>query len=76
MFAGWHPVRMFNRGEYEPGSAAPIAGRYQLHHVLGQPTDVVCEVAAGQALAKGPRGWFWSLVQASKPGVQAGDKAL
>jgi hypothetical protein len=31
-------AHMFKQGEYEPGPAVPITGRYELCHVLGRRT--------------------------------------
>src|SRR6476660_9352727 len=62
-----YEARMFKQGEYEPGSAVPITGRYELCHVLGRRTGVIAELPLGEVLPAGPRGWFWSLVTVEEP---------
>ena len=51
---------MYPPNEFEPGTAAPLSGRYELHHVLGGCTGLTVNAVAGEQLPTGPRGWFWS----------------
>jgi hypothetical protein len=51
---------MFGLNEFEPGTAAPVAGTYELRHVLGKRTGLTVDLVAGEQLPSGPRAWFWS----------------
>ena len=61
---------MFKQGEFQPETAVPVTGRYELYHVLGRRTGVCADFVVGQVLPAAPRGWFWSLMStdANDPG--------
>jgi hypothetical protein len=58
---------MFKLDEYEPGTAVPITGRYELCHVLGRRTGVIQELPLGEVLPAAPRGWFWTPFPIQEP---------
>jgi hypothetical protein len=58
---GIDPMELLGPNEFEPGTAAPISGRYELHHMLGNRTGEYVDLVIGQALPPAPRGWFWSV---------------
>lgn len=51
--------------EYAPGAIAPVSGRYDQRNVLGSMTGVRITVVKGQTLPPAPRGFTWSVVDAS-----------
>ena len=53
-------MELLGPNELEPGTAAPISGTYELHHMLGNRTGQYVDLVIGQALPPAPRGWFWS----------------
>ena len=53
-------MELLGPNEFEPGTAAPISGTYELRHVLGKRTGQSVDLVIGQALPPAPRGWFWS----------------
>ncbi len=54
------------RSEYPPGVPAPLAGIYEQRNVLGTPTGARVAVAQGEMLPAAPRGFTWSIVEASE----------
>ena len=53
-------MELLGPNEFEPGTAAPISGTYELHHVLGNKTGQCADLVVGQVLPAAPLGWFWS----------------
>jgi hypothetical protein len=51
---------MLGPNEFEPGTAAPETGTYELRLLLGGRTGECIEIAVGRPLPAAPRGWFWS----------------
>jgi hypothetical protein len=75
---GIDPMELLGPNEFEPGTAAPISGTYELHHMLGNRTGEYVDLVIGQALPPAPRGWFWSACcrvrEAQPPIWQSGTK--
>ncbi len=53
------------RQEYPPGAHAPSSGVYEQRNVLGTPTGLRVSIAEGERLPAAPRGFTWSVVEAS-----------
>ena len=65
-------MELLGPNEFEPGTAAPISGTYELHHVLGNRIGQYVDLVIGQALPSAPRGWYWSAccrVSAAEPPI-------
>jgi hypothetical protein len=43
-------MELLGPNEFEPGTAAPISGKYELQHLLGNRTGEYVDLAIGQAL--------------------------
>jgi hypothetical protein len=75
---GIDPMELLGPNEFEPETAAPISGTYELHHMLGYRTGEYVDMVIGQALPPAPRGWFWSAIcrvnEARPPIWQSGAK--
>jgi hypothetical protein len=49
--------------EHEPGTHAPITGRYEELNVFGSPTGKVEHVQEGEQLPHAPRGFSWRHIE-------------
>jgi hypothetical protein len=50
---------MVERQEHQPGTHAPVSGRYEELNVFGTPTGKIEHVREGEQLPHAPRGFSW-----------------
>jgi len=54
---------MTNRKEHQPGTCAPITGRFEELNIFGSPTGKIEHVREGERLPPAPQGFSWRHIE-------------
>ena len=54
---------MTNRKEHQPGTRAPITGRFEELNIFGSPIGKIEHVREGERLLPAPQGFSWRHIE-------------